>query len=86
MQAPALNVGLLVAQALERDPQLDLEAEVGEPAPGLEHEVGTEVGRLALRSERREVAVSLLGSFDEGAVRLDAKRLTVNTSAWRASL
>jgi hypothetical protein len=56
-EPPALRVGALVAQALERNAQLDLEAVVGEPPLRLEDEVGVDVRRLA--PDRRKPARAL---------------------------
>src|SRR5690242_20979315 len=72
LDAPALDVGGLIAQRLERDANLDLVAEVGEVTLGLIDIVGTEVGRLAAGGGDDESLRAADALLDDGAVHLHA--------------
>ena len=71
VDAPALHVGRLVADALEGDVELDLVAVVGEPAPRIEDVVRREVGLAHLHAPARPPLFPL-GAV---AVLLDAERV-----------
>ena len=69
---PGLHVHALIAQALERDSDLDLIAPIGHPTLGLVHEVGAQVDGVARRRGRAGAGAASLRSLAEDAVRLDA--------------
>ena len=76
LQAPLLRVAGLVAQALERNPHLDLVAGFGQPPHGVEHEVGAQVRRLAPGGQSAEAAAGAAAeTFHQRAVGLHAERV-----------
>ncbi|MBK8003768.1 MAG: hypothetical protein IPK12_07410 [Gemmatimonadetes bacterium] len=76
VELPGLLVGRLVAQALERDADLDLVAPRHQPAARLEQEVGREVRPLARpRRAAVEAAAAHHPALGEHPVRLDAERV-----------
>ena len=75
VDAPPLLLRRLEAEALERNPDFDLVAVVGEPALRIEHEVGTEVGNLAADDGVVEAVAARRAGFDQRPVGLDAERI-----------
>ena len=69
VEAPALRLAAGVAQALERDPDLDLVALVGDPPLRLPGEVGIQVGAAG------DEAADLPGALAPDAVALGAQRV-----------
>src|SRR5687768_2903865 len=76
MQRPVLRFLRLVAKRLEGNTDLDLIAEVGEPALGIEHEILAQIGRFTTADKSSEASPSAAArALGEGAVELHAQRI-----------
>src|SRR4029079_14446127 len=75
VKAPVLGGRRLVAQALERNADLDLVPEVGQMSLRVEDEIGAEVCRRAPAGHAAEPGARSISPFHESAVHLDAERV-----------
>jgi hypothetical protein len=85
VDSPPLLLRRLEAEALERDPDLDLVAVVGQTPLRLEHEVGAQVGGLPADHRVVEAVAAGGSGLHQRAVRLDAERVHREDDACRPS-
>src|SRR4051794_30212402 len=86
VDVPRLLARGLVAQALERNPDLDFVPPLGHAAARLEHIVGAQVGLLAShQGAADEAAWQLLAPSISAPPACTPSGLTANISAWRPS-
>src|SRR5690349_20243668 len=75
IEIPALHIGRLILESLERNLDLDFVSVIGDASLRAEHEVLTEIRSYTARQCRRPRTGERLSLLDDGAVHLHAQRI-----------